>query len=161
MRQTRFRSLVPAGLALLLLIVLLAVPTTRPWGVGLLGLLLFYVLVLISLRATSLAGEWRETPARAKVATLLVGALFVGFAAWYFGRYDFYPTWDSINYWQSALDFNKSLDASELAALSAMLDSIGSQDYNLLICWVVSPLVRLLPSWEGTFFSVTTFFVPK
>ena len=159
MRQARFRSLVPAGLALLLLFVLLAVPATRPWGVGLLGLLLFYVLVFLSLRVTSLAGEWRETPVRSKVATLLVGVLFVGFAAWYFGRYDFYPTWDSINYWQSALDFNKSLDASELGALSAMLDSIGSQDYNLLICWVVSPLVRLLPSWVGTFFSVTTFFV--
>lgn len=123
------------------------------------GLLLFYALALIPLRATSLAGEWHESTSRAKVATVLVGALFIVFSACYFGCYDFYPTWDSINYWQSALDFNKSLDASELQTLFSMFDSIGSQDYNLLICWVVSLLVRIFPSWVGTFFSVTAFFV--
>ena len=114
------------------------------------GLLLFYALAPIPLRATSLAGEWHESTSRAKVATVLVGALFIVFSACYFGCYDFYPTWDSINYWQSALDFNKSLDASELQTLFSMFDSIGSQDYNLLICWVVSLLVRIFPSWVGT-----------
>ena len=72
------------------------------------GLLLFYALVLVSLRATSLAEEWHESTSRAKVAMVLVGAFFIVFSACYFGCYDFYPTWDSINYWQSALDFNKT-----------------------------------------------------
>ena len=143
----------------LCVLLLAALPQTRPFGVGLVGLSLYVALVIFSLGRTSLVREWRSTNRRARVATVLVGGLFALFTLGYIGSYHFYPTWDSIGYWKSTLDFNRSLDVSELDTLSSMLSSVGAQDYNLLICWVVSSLVRLFPTWQGTFASITVVFV--
>ena len=140
------------------LTLLLAGPT-RSFAVQFLGLALFYGFLAMVLSRTSLWETARDLSASTRWSLFGVGAVFSVFFGWYFHRYHFFPTWDSITYWSKTLRFNSRLDGSIHSTLLNMLKSVNTSDYNDLQCWIASLPVRIFPQWAATFFIEAVMFL--
>jgi hypothetical protein len=131
----------------------LFLPATRAWAVRVFGLLGYYGLCYFIVRQTSTYKTARKMLSANWAALLLTVIVFAVFSWWYFSLYHFVPIWDQIGYWRKTIDFNRSLDARPFHTILGALQSVNTQDYNLLQCWIMSMPVKLNSSWTFTFFS--------
>lgn len=137
---------------LCLLFVVVIVPFTRPAGISLSGFILFFIFVFGISRSTRVVQSIRGISGRDAFFVLVFSILFLIFSGFYFSQYRFVPTWDSAFYWSETLKFNDSLWRSPRLTMVEMFNSVNSDDYNQLLCWIMSFPVRVFPSWIGTFF---------
>ena len=140
------------------LTLLLAGPT-RSFAVQVFGLVLFYGFLVAVLSRTSVWKTARELNVSTRWSLFGAATVFSVFFGWYFHQYRYFPVWDSIAYWSKTLQFNARLGNSVHLTLQHMLDTVNSDDYNELLCWIASLPVRIFPQWAATFFIVAVMFL--
>lgn len=138
---------------LLVFLLFLLLPGTRAWAVRLIGLVGYYGLCYVTIWNSSTYNTARKLLFTSWPILLLITLLFGLFGWWYLSLYHFVPTWDQIGYWGMTLDFNQSLDGRPFHTILNALQSVNTQDYNLLQCWIMSLPVKLNQSWAGAFYS--------
>lgn len=117
------------------------------------SLVAFFVLIYLVVRETR---AWRiitKLNTRTVIVVLSVSLVFLIIFGRYISQYNFIPLWDMANYWRGTLLFNQSLESGAVSALKQLYVSINTEDYNQILCWIMSFPVYLLPTWKGAVFS--------
>ena len=151
------KSHVPIIVVGLAWVALLACPPSRPLALSVFGLVAYYALCWLAFRRTAASDALRRAWYGNKVLIVAVTFVFTVVVGFYLSRYFWLPTWDSIGYWGKTLNFNAFLWDQPKNAVVGAIRSVGVDDYNDMLCWVMSLPVHLLPSWAGASFAILLF----